>query len=208
MIHLITQKNKSLYSETLTKMFEQRTALFVDRLNWNLKTTDGKEIDEFDTDDTVYLVLMDESNLKIRSSIRLNPTTKPHLMSKLFSDLCQEGVPTGDEIVEGSRYCYNPDLMDIQDRRNAMRLMMCGVMECAMLYGWQQITFVINMPLLSHCLRCGWDIYPLGIPKYEDKMAIGAFAIDVTQEGLIAARANASLTEPSLVITPSHKYAA
>lgn len=208
MIHLIDKENKYLYTDILSQMYKQRASIFIDKLNWNLASSNGHEIDQFDTDDTIYLVVIDEKKGCVRSSIRLNPTTEPHLMSEIFSNLCRDGVPRGEHIFEGSRYCYNPDILSRADRLEAMRYMMCGVMECAILYGWEKITFVINMPLLAHCLRSGWDIYPIGIPEYDNKVAVGAFAIDVTSEGLMAVRNNAGLFAPTLKIMPGAQFAA
>ncbi len=203
MIHLICSENKNLYADLLPQMYQQRSSVFVDRMKWDLVCENGQEKDQFDTEDTIYLVALDDETGKILSSIRLNPTNKPHLMSDIFNDLCEGGVPRGTTIFEGSRYCYNPELKSRADRLIAMRYMICGVMECAVLNGWEQITFVINMPLLSHCLRAGWNIYPLGIPEYRNKLAVGAFAIDVTHQGLESVRANLGLFESQLIVETS-----
>ncbi|MEZ5758379.1 MAG: acyl-homoserine-lactone synthase [Emcibacteraceae bacterium] len=204
MIHLINKTNRNAYTDILSQMYKQRTAVFIDRLRWDLNCEGGEEIDQFDTDDTIYLVCIDDDSGKIMSSIRLNPTCKPHLMSEIFNDLCSEGVPTGPTIFEGSRYCYNPELISRTDRLEAMRYMICGVMECAVMHGWDKITFVINMPLLAHCLRAGWQIYPLGIPQYKNKLAVGAFAIDVTQEDLKKVRENMGLSPAQSILVPDY----
>lgn len=204
MIHLINYENKDLYADILTEMYKQRTSVFIDRMRWDLICEDGLERDQFDTKDTTYLVVLDESSGKILSSIRFNPTTKPHMMSEIFSNLCQDGVPNGHTIFEGSRYCYNPELISRKSRLEAMRYMICGVMECAVLCGWEKLTFVINMPLLAHCLRAGWDIYPLGIPQYNNKLTVGAFAIDVTRSGLEKVRENLGIHGSQLIVDGRH----
>lgn len=203
MIHLICSENKNLYADLLPEMYQQRSSVFVDRMKWDLVCEDGQEKDQFDTEDTIYLVVLDDDTGKILSSIRLNPTSEPHLMSEIFSNLCDGEVPRGPTIFEGSRYCYNPELTCRTDRLTAMRYMICGVMECAVLNGWKKITFVINMPLLSHCLRAGWNIYPLGIPEYKNKLAVGAFAIDVNRQGLENVRANLGLYGSQLIVNSS-----
>lgn len=208
MIHLIDYENKVYYENILQQMFENRRQVFIDKLDWNLNVTNGREIDEFDTDDTIYLVVVDEDTGKIRSSLRLNPTSKPHLMSEVFPHLCEKGVPVGDDIWEISRYCYNPDFTRRSDRLKALNEIMCGVMETSLLYGWKTLTFVIGTPLLPHCIGCGWSIMPIGLPVTENRQSICAFKVDVTQEGLRAVRSNASLTKPSLRILPGHHIAA
>lgn len=208
MIHLINSENKHFYSELLSEMFKNRKRIFIDRLAWNLESDNEQERDEFDTDDTIYLVVINNINGEIRSSLRLNPTKKPHLMSKVFSSYCENGVPTGDKIYEMTRYCYNPNILNPNDRFGAMKQMMCGLMECSILYGWEKITFVVNMPLLAHCLRCGWEINPLGLPQNENGRQYGAFIISVNPEGLAAVRKNAGNTSPLLKILPPNRQVA
>lgn len=208
MIHLITAENRHLYGGILKKMFCDRKKVFIDRLDWNLVSRNGEERDEFDTDDTIYLVVEDDKTNKIKSSLRLNPTTKPHLMSELFPHLCAEGVPTGETVWEISRYCYNPDYTRPADRARAFYEILAGVMETSVLYGWEKLTFVIGMALMPHCIRCGWDIMPIGLPVKDKGQSICAFEVDVNQRGLIAVRKNASLSLPSLKIMPSHGIAA
>lgn len=208
MIHLVNYENKGQYLEILTQMHEQRKSIFMDKLKWDLTEFDGQEIDQFDTKDTIYLIAMDEENKVIRSSLRLNPTTKPHLMTEVLSNYCAESPPIDENIWEISRYCYNPNIKNRRDRFESMKQMMCGVMECSLLYGWTQLTFVINLPMLAHCLACGWDMTPLGLPKEEKGLKYAAFAINVNQEGLLAVRKNAGNTGPSLTILPNQSSAA
>lgn len=208
MIHLINHENKSLYQNTLTQMFENRKQVFIDKLDWNLTVTNGFEIDEFDTEDTIYLVVFDNKTGAVRSSLRLNPTTKPHLMSAVFPHLCKDNVPAGETIWEISRYCYNPDFTRRTDRIKALSEIMCGVMETSLLYGWDTLIFVINMSLLPHCIGCGWDILPLGLPVTKDGQSNCAFKVDVNRKGLIEVRRNANLSEPILRILPNHQKVA
>ncbi len=202
MIHLINYENRDLHADILDQMYAQRKTIFIDKLGWDLSERNGLEIDEFDTDSTIYLVGMDERNETIRCSLRLNPTTQPHLMSEILSDYCANGVPRGQDIYEISRYCYNPNYMRPRDRFDAMKQMMCGVMECSILYGWKNLTFVQHTAISSHCLACGWDMRPLGLPREDHGLIYAAFQINVTLEGLQAVRKNAGNIQPVLKILP------
>ncbi len=202
MIHLINHENKYLYQDILLQMYKQRKTIFIDRLGWDLSERNGLETDQFDTPDTIYLVGMDKKSEFIRSSLRLNPTTQPHLMSEILSSYCENSVPTGDDIFEISRYCYNPNVSKKRDRFDAMKQMMCGVMECSLLYGWKHLTFVQHMPILAHCLACGWDMEPLGLPQDDGGLMYAAFQINVNRNGLEAVRKNAGNNEPVLKISP------
>jgi len=208
MIHLINFENKDLHSKILEQMFAQRKTIFIDKLGWDLSERNGQEIDEFDTQNTIYLVCMDEKNEIIRSSLRLNPTIKPHLMSEILSDYCAKDVPRGENIWEISRYCYNPNYMRPHDRFDAMKQMMCGVMECSILYGWHKLTFVQHTAISAHCLACGWDMKPLGLPQEDRGLLYAAFEINVNLQGLEAVRKNAGNTIPVLKIQPGIRRAA
>lgn len=198
MIYLINNENKHFYNDLIDRMFLHRKKVFIDRLGWNLTATNNEERDEFDTNDTIYLVVVDDETQKIRSSLRLNPTSKAHLMSELFSHLCENGVPRGEDIWEISRYCYNPDFTIRIDRVKAFAEILCGVMETALLYGWENLTFVVGTPLIPHCIASGWDMSPLGLPTKDNGQTICAFNVNVTQEGLKATRKNACLTAPAI----------
>lgn len=198
MIYLINDENKHFYSNLLKRMFLHRKQVFIDRLGWNLSSSNGEERDEFDTVNTIYLIVVDDDTQKIRCSLRLNPTDKAHLMSELFSHLCENGVPRGDTIWEISRYCYNPDFTRRLDRVKAFAEILCGVMETSLLHGWERLTFVIGTPLIPHCIASGWDMSPLGLPAKDNGQSICAFNVNVTQGGLKATRRNASLTTPAI----------
>jgi acyl homoserine lactone synthase len=62
-----------------------RKALFVDQLGWSLKLHGNIEIDEFDTDNTVYCLIQESD--KIISGFRAVITTLPYLVKTHFSHL-------------------------------------------------------------------------------------------------------------------------
>ncbi|MBK6705449.1 MAG: hypothetical protein IPG56_17935 [Caulobacteraceae bacterium] len=52
----------------------------------------GLEIDEFDSEEAMYLIDVD-ANGDVQQSARLLPTLSPHLMSEVFAKLCDDGPP-------------------------------------------------------------------------------------------------------------------
>jgi len=60
MVELITKYNRHNYESQLEQMFRLRYKIFVEQLGWDLPhAKDGLEIDEFDTEDTIYLIAGD-----------------------------------------------------------------------------------------------------------------------------------------------------
>src|SRR3546814_10173185 len=67
----------------LRAMFTARKQVFIDLLKWDLPALDGRfEIDQFDTPDARYLILLDPDDLRHRASARLLPTSAPHLLDR------------------------------------------------------------------------------------------------------------------------------
>src|SRR3546814_7783037 len=70
------------YRGPLETMFEDRKRLFVDLLGWDLSVQDARwEIDQFDDDDAVYLIALDQTG-DHAGSLRLLPSNKPHILSR------------------------------------------------------------------------------------------------------------------------------
>lgn len=200
MIIFVNHQNRSRYENLLHQMHVQRRKVFVDQISWDLNVEDGLEIDSFDTEDTYYLLAADGNEDVLRGSVRLNPTIKPHLMSELFSGLCGEEVPRDHNTWEISRLCFNPALKDKEERNVAMREIVLSILECGLLFGWRRLTMVVGTALLPYCLRCGWNLTPLGIPKLDKDDLIAAFAISVSPSGLQAVRARTKIDRPVLQI--------
>src|SRR3546814_20621205 len=85
-------------------MFAARKQVFIDLLKWDLPALDGRfEIDQFDTPDARYLILLDPNDLRHRASARLLPTSAPHLLGEYYAHLCTETAPSGAGAWEISR---------------------------------------------------------------------------------------------------------
>jgi hypothetical protein len=73
MVRIITVEDKSVFQKEILAMFEERKLVFVDLLKWNLPVTDDRyEIDQFDGDAAVYLLVSHEDGSHL-GSMRLTP---------------------------------------------------------------------------------------------------------------------------------------
>jgi acyl-homoserine lactone synthase len=183
-------------------MHRDRKRVFVDRYHWNVPVVDGEfEIDEFDTDDAVYLVETDRVTRKHLASVRFLPTTRPHMLSKAFASLCDGPVPVGDDIMELTRLCITPDVA----RADAVPLchhMWVASVEFALLFGVNKYTGVSQAQFLSTLLSTGWEIEPLGLPREIDGQITGAVLISITPDTLRRARARFGYRYPVLEVVP------
>lgn len=196
MVHVVTAQDRAHFSEALAQMHRDRKRVFVDRLGWKLSVVDGEyEIDQFDTDQAVYLLALDSDGVH-QGSLRLLPTTVPHLMSEVFPHLCERGVPRGADVWEISRLVYSPDARDLAATRHRLKT---AVIEFGLLYGITRYSCATHVQFLSAMMTGGWCFEPLGLPQPDPSgVMVGAVQISISPEALLAMRANTGLRTPVL----------
>lgn len=189
MILIINAENRSLFESELIEMHRQRKAVFVDDYGWSVPVKGDMEMDGYDGEGTTYLIAKaGSSGAEVIASARLLPTIRSHLMADLFVAACGGNVPSGPCIWEVSRFCVSPRIESRRRRVELLWEMACGVMETALLYGVEKVTFVANAALLPLAMQCGWSAVRLGptLPDGDDE--ITAVAASITPQGLRATR--------------------
>jgi acyl-homoserine lactone synthase len=176
MLQIVTAKNRAKCRDLCDSMYRDRKIVFVDQLGWNLKGVDGdREIDQFDTVDAVYVIEADAQRRHL-ASLRLLPTTKPHLMSEVFPFLCEGEVPRGPDIWELTRLCIRPGLPKPEQQR-LRGLVWYGAMQYAFATGIRKFTGVTHVQFLSAVLASGLEVEPLGLPRVYQGATIGAHMV-------------------------------
>lgn len=88
----------------MADMARYRHRVFVEKLGWPLRCEGELEYDEFDRDDTVYVLAQDEEG-DVVGTARLLPTTRPYLLAKAFPALWGGAdLPCSPEVWELSRF--------------------------------------------------------------------------------------------------------
>jgi acyl-homoserine lactone synthase len=173
---------------TLRAMFEDRKSVFVDLLKWDLPVLEGRfELDEFDDEHATYVIVADEAGDHLGSA-RLLPTTGRHILGDLFARLCAAPPPTGDHVVEITRFCLSRR-QSAAARLKTRNQLVAALAQHALETGIRTFTGVAGMSWLQQILAFGWDCRPLGPPARVECGTIGALAIEITPEtpGLLAA---------------------
>lgn len=161
-------------------MHRVRKAVFVDRLGWRLPVLEGAfEIDQFDTDGAVYLIALDRVSGDHLASVRLLPSTRPHILGELYPSLCADDPPVGDDVWEISRLCATPGLSREREMR-ARHKISTALIEYGLLAGIARYACVLNVRWLPTLLAPGWPCEPLGPPQDIDGELLGAFAISIS----------------------------
>lgn len=165
----------------LRQMFEARKAVFVDLLKWDLPVLEGRfELDQFDNEDALYIVIADENGGHLGSA-RLLPTTRAHILGSLFPQLCADALPSGSDTFEITRFCLGRNQGAARRRETRDRLV-----SALVLYALENrigtYTAVADMRWLQQILAFGWDCRPLGPPLSLASGLTGALAITVDHE--------------------------
>jgi acyl-homoserine lactone synthase len=178
MIHVIDTDSAAANRPLLQSMFADRKRLFVDLFGWDIPVVDGRyEIDQFDNSDTVYLIVPDCDG-EHAASIRLIPSTRPHMLAALFPHLCPLGVPVGEAIWESTRLCL-PQRHGAARRRDLRNMLFSAMVDVALARGVEGYTGVIPEGFRKEVLSLGWQAEPLGPAVRIDGGPIGAFLIHV-----------------------------
>jgi len=198
MVHAVIPENRDQYRDALLQMHRDRKTIFVDRLHWAVPVVDGEfEIDQFDTEQAVYLLALDPRSHRHLGSVRLLPTLHPHLLGDVFPDLCAAGVPRDAGTWEITRLCTTPGL-EKAEARAVLGLIATALVEFALLYGVNRYTCVAHLQWLSQLIAVGWDTEPLGAPQQIDGELVGALSINVTPATLQMFRDRSGRRRPIL----------
>jgi len=190
MIHAVTYDLRPQYEGLLDEMYRARHRLYVEGRKWReLAKADGREIDQFDTESTLYFLAVGEDGA-LQGGIRLVPSTVPHMLNSVFPELCSRiDLPNNSTTWELSRvFVSHNDRFD----ENGLLLkgkLMCGMMEFALQNGITDIISVSDSYFLPRLLEIGLNVMPLGLPKaYETgemlalKFTVDAEAVHKAQE--------------------------
>jgi acyl-homoserine lactone synthase len=198
MVQVISFDNRERHLAVVNSMYEDRKRVFVDQLKWDVPVVDGRyEIDQFDTPDAIYLIASDRRDNRHIGSVRVLPTTKPHVLGDIFPQLCEGGVMIGEDVWEISRLCYAPHL-DKQANMAVRRDLGVAMIEFGLLYGISTFTGVAHMQWLSQILASGMDVAPLGVPQQIGAQMVGAIRINVTPATLNFIRSRTGARFPIL----------
>ncbi|MEW6339387.1 MAG: acyl-homoserine-lactone synthase [Pseudomonadota bacterium] len=170
---------------------QYRHEIFVKQLGWRLPMADnGFERDQYDRDDTVYVVGRDEAG-SICGCARLLPTTRPYLLKDLFPSLLAQGMdaPESPAVWELSRFAASPLAMG-QSESGALswvfRPMLASVVRCAAQLGARQIIGVTYLSMERLFRRIGVHAHRAGPAQCIDGRMVVACWIDIDSQTLAA----------------------
>ena len=170
MIHVISAANRHLYEDVIEAHYRIRHDIFAGERGWKALTRpDGREVDAYDNQDTVYLLAMEGE--RIIGGNRLYPTLKPTMMEEIFPHLTIRGIPSGPTIWEWSR------LFAIKERRESKLHfeLMASLHEFCLDEGITELSGVMETWWLPRLQQLEFTVHALGLPALvENQMTMAA----------------------------------
>jgi acyl-homoserine lactone synthase len=197
-VHVIRRDNRHLYSDVLEDYFRLRYKIYVLERKWAaLDRPDKREIDQFDTEETVYLLGLEGRS--IIAGMRLVPTTMPTLLSDLFPKLALDGPVRRPDVYELSRIFVIPTRRGEHAGPRAEAVIQAATMEYGLSMGLSAFTIVMESWWLPRLLDQGWVARPLGLPIDIDSMSTVAVMVEINERAWAEICARRSVPGPMLV---------
>ncbi|MBR0852103.1 GNAT family N-acetyltransferase [Bradyrhizobium diazoefficiens] len=191
MIHVVSAVNRHLYEDVIEQHFRVRHEIFVEERNWGaLRKPDGRDIDDYDNEDTIYLLALDDR--RVVGGYRLYPTTKPTMMSEVFPHLAAvRGCPSDPLIWEWSRFFV------ARDRRDGVLnlQLMAAAQEFCLEQGIERLCLVMETWWLPRFHDIGFLVTPLGLPTLIEESWTMAATIEVRQDSLDVVRGRTGMSQ-------------
>lgn len=175
MIRIFQDVDVADHIDEMEQVWRLRHRVFVEEKGWHdLARPDGREIDQFDHEEAVHLCVM--RGARVVAYARLLPTTRGHLLSDVLPELCRlREVPRGDDTMEWTRHCVDPDHRGSTFAMGeAERELVLGIVEWASANGIDHLTAEGHPVWVSRLLRLGFGVEPLCLPTpIAGEMAMG-----------------------------------
>ena len=197
-VHVISRANRILYADILENYFHLRYRIYVLERRWAaLYRPDKREIDQFDTEETVYLLALEGRS--IIAGMRLVPTMMPTQLSNLFPKLSLDGPVRRPDVFELSRIFVIPSRRGEHAGPRAEAVIQAATMEYGLSTGLSAFTIVMESWWLPRLLDQGWVTRPLGLPLDIDSMSTVAVRVEVNEQAWTEICARRSVPGPILV---------
>ena len=182
----ITGSFKDLQPQLMTQVARYRHKVFVEKLGWQLQCEDALEYDQFDRDDTLYVVVQGDHG-DIVGTARLLPTSQPYLLGEVFPQLLH-GLPPpcSDEVWEISRLAavdFNAKFTS--PTKSSASPIMVGLLNaslaCAGAHGAKKLVSVSPVGIERLLYRAGFVMHRMGAPVVVNGAPIMACMMSVPE---------------------------
>jgi N-acyl-L-homoserine lactone synthetase len=198
-IRIVQPADRLACCRALLEMHFHRKRVFIDTLGWRIGPRESwLEVDQFDDEYAVYIIAVGEEERHL-GSVRLLPTTRPHMLNTVFADLCPQSTPTGPDVWEISRFLATPEGSAGVNILKVHRLLALALVEFAEANGISRYTLVAESRRMPALLSVGWSVLPLCLPTpLEGELVEAAeIVLDEPSTSRVRARADRKAEAPN-----------
>lgn len=180
---IITGTSRNIHSDLISCVARYRYRVFVEKLGWRMNCKVDMEQDQFDRDDTVHVIALNDRD-DIIGSARLLPTTRPYLLGTVFPQLLGASAPPASaDVWELSRFAAvdfgNPDQSALSQFSSAVAVsLLRQSINCAASRGAQKLITVSPVGVERLLRRNGFTATRAGSPVIVDGNFTTAYWID------------------------------
>lgn len=175
-----------------------RHEIFVEEMGWeDLRRTDKREMDQFDHEEAVHHLCMRGGRLA--GYQRMLPTTRPHLLTDVLTDLCEGESPKGPTIWELTRYAVAPVHRD--GRRGVSTVgseLIAGFVEWGLGRGVDQVIIEFEPMWVLRALQLSFLARPLGYQRTYGRQQVVATLLTFNEKTLEVVRSRRGQHAPVL----------
>jgi N-acyl-L-homoserine lactone synthetase len=187
---IVSGSADDLPSDLVEQMLKYRYRVFVESLKWELASPDRREIDQFDTDQTLYTIAQDKDDEIIGVS-RLLPTSEPYLLEQVFPNLLN-GIapPKRPDVWELSRFTtmdfnrrgqYSPGVGPRLSSQATLKFLEATI-ACAIDRGAVRLVTVSPLGIERLMRNAGLHVHRAGPPLISEGHPIFAYWIELDDE--------------------------
>lgn len=207
MFWTIESYQKSRYQDLLDKMYRLRARIFHHDLGWDVCVREGREIDEYDGFNPVYLVWTDSRKQTLFGSLRLLSTTGPTLLYDVFrSTFPEDYCLAAPSIWEGTRLCVDHNALNVHlpsiDNKSALCLMLLALCETALRHHISTLVSNFEPPMTRLYKAAGAPMNFLGSADGFGRRPVCAGAFEVSHKTLermrVAQKIERTLLSPGI----------
>ena len=168
MIRALTNADRNVEPDLFRQMYRARAAIFADRLGWNVKVSDGYEIDRYDIDHGPVYLVSGDGNGRLTGSLRLLPTTGETMLCNEFADFFDEPVDVRSPTAwECTRFCVHPNgsPTNAGERSRVSCELLAGLCDLCLTSGIDHIVGLYDERMTRVYRRIGWSPIPLATSR-------------------------------------------
>ncbi len=124
---LATGADLAIHPEIRDSLHRFRKRIFSDKLRWDVKVNNGKEADQYDRPDAVYILYLEDN--EVLGCWRLLKTTSPYMLADIWPEFADGYLPSRAGCAELSRWAVDMKRLGWEGFERAAVDMFCTLAE-------------------------------------------------------------------------------